>query len=435
MMPDQKILSPAFSVRASTALWWNRLYQSRTGWALADQSVLSAGNFLCNLLLARVLPWGEYGVFAFVLIVFQLLNNFLGALVGFQLAYRGATAGEGELRRLFGGSFLLTLLLQPIGIVVLCLSLLSVRHAGTIPVAICALMAWQLQEIARRAMLAKLRFRAAILGDSVSYLGQVVVMWWLYRTGHLTLETTFLASTFTSCLALIIQMLQVGISRIQLSDVRDALKHGWRLGHWLLLATTVSVLVIPIIPWALAYFHSSHEVARYQALATVLGISHPVIFSISNLIGPSTITAYRTGGLIQAERVSRRYSLQGMALLVPYFLILMVIPEVILRLLYGSDSPYANLGPELRLFVVFYVLLYFMQVLVARMNGLGNTSSSFVSQGAAALATVAITVPLCAYGGLYGASWGRLAQGAAGVCAAMWMWKIVKRAKAREVLS
>jgi O-antigen/teichoic acid export membrane protein len=405
----------------------SRLVKSRSGWALSDQSVLSLGNFLTNLLLARSLPRDEFGQFAFVLAIMQLLNNLHGSFVGFQLTQRGAPAGEGELRRITCASMSITAVLQMAGAVVLTATLWSVEHVNLLLIAIGTLGAWQLQETVRRGLLAKLRYRSAVPGDAICYLGQIVLMWGLARFGKLTVESALLCNLVSSVCALLVQSAQVGLSRFGWVDVAAALRTGWKLGSWLLLANVVGVLVVPIVPWALAYWHGSREVAGFQALATVLGISHPVIFSVLNLIVPSVALAQKSGGIRSAERIMMRYALQGAALLAPFYLVLLIVPEWVLGMLYGRESEYLHLGNELRLFVAFYIMFYVSQVVLAMLNGLGNTSSSFVSQVVTAAASLGVTVPMGARGALWGASWGRLAQGVAGIASALWLWGRCRR--------
>ena len=430
MKADSLTISPTPSLRSGIATAWGRLLRSRGGWALADQSVLSAGNFLSNLLLARSLPTAEFGHFAFVLAVLNLLNNLNGSIVGYQLTIRGAPAPEGELRRYMTAAMGATALLQVVGAAVLAGSLLSIGELRLLPVALATLAAWQLQETVRRALLAKLRYAAAVPGDVMSYLGQVALMWTLARTGHLTVTTALLCGAFSSTAAMGVQLLQVRVAPVGKADLKQTFQQGWHLGRWLLMANVVSVLVVPILPWALAYYQGPSEIASFQALAIVLGISHPVIFSVSNLIIPSAAQARLTGGVAEARRLTIRYALQGAAMLAPYYLGLLLVPELALRLLYGADSPYAHLGGELRLFVLLYVMYYASQVILALMNGLGNTSANFVSQVVVAVVTVGVTVPLGAYYGLTGLCWGRLPQGAAAVAVGVWLWARFRKSPA-----
>jgi O-antigen/teichoic acid export membrane protein len=399
------------------------LLQSKSSWALADQAVLSLGNFLTNLVLARAFGLTEYGVYAFALAMLLFLNNLHGALIGYPLTVRGAAAETRSLQHMLTLSVVLTIFLTLLGGPILAISLWIFGHPGIIPAAILALLMWQLQETARRGLLAKLRYRDSMIGDALSYLGQVTMLWLLSRNGHLTLQTALLVNAGSSAVAMIVQLLQVGMVPFHKRELPGALREAWRLGRWLLLSNAITIFVVPIIPWTLAFFQGAHEVAGYQALATVLGISHPVLFSIVNIIVPASAQARATGGLHAAREAAFQYAKQGACLLLPYYAFLLLFPQLALRTLYGPDSPYVSLTHPLQLFVLFYVLLYASQVLMALMNGTEKTSASFFSQVASAVVTVAIAVPFTAHSGLTGACWGRVAQGAGTVAASMWLWQ------------
>ena len=47
----------------------SRSFLNRTGWAVADQAIVSFGMFAANIILARHLPSWEYGVFVLLLTV------------------------------------------------------------------------------------------------------------------------------------------------------------------------------------------------------------------------------------------------------------------------------------------------------------------------------------------------------------------------------
>src|SRR5688500_4624794 len=64
-------------------------------WPLADQGVVSAGNFLTLVIVARALPArSEYGVFGLALECIFYFNTLQSALVGYPLTVRGATTDD-----------------------------------------------------------------------------------------------------------------------------------------------------------------------------------------------------------------------------------------------------------------------------------------------------------------------------------------------------
>ncbi|GIW76272.1 MAG: hypothetical protein KatS3mg104_1335 [Phycisphaerae bacterium] len=398
------------------------LWQSRSIWAIADQGVLSLGNFLCSMLLARRLPDVEFGIYAFVLTILLQLNNLHGALVGYALTVRGATMDDAHLRRLTAVSIIMTLGLGLIGTGAMSAGLILFGHPSVIPFAVFALMGWQLQETVRRGMLARFRYRGAMLGDGISYIGQVIPMWYLAQKGELTVFNALLINGLASFVAMGLQVFQVRLRRFSYQDFINGCVQSWELGKWLLASNAIAVFVIPIIPWTLAFFHTERDVAGYQAMATILGISHPVLFSVCNIIVPATAKANATGGIRSARSTGLRYAIHAALILGPYYVGLMILPDLALRLFYGAESPYLGLGTPLRLIALYYLLLFISMVVLGLLNGLENTSSNFYSQLTSALATVAIGVPLVMVWGLEGACWARVLQVGVAVIVVLWLW-------------
>src|SRR5687767_3370998 len=76
------------------------LLRSRGGWALADQGVVSAGNFITGVLLVRNLEKVEYGVYFLIFGVLQFLHSLHQSLVTYPLSVRGAVSDQDDLRKL-----------------------------------------------------------------------------------------------------------------------------------------------------------------------------------------------------------------------------------------------------------------------------------------------------------------------------------------------
>jgi len=77
----------------------HRRVLGRGFWSLCDQGVVSSGNFLSNVFLARAISSHDYGTFAILFGVLLLLNNIHAALVTYQLVtmmrrYRARVFGE-----------------------------------------------------------------------------------------------------------------------------------------------------------------------------------------------------------------------------------------------------------------------------------------------------------------------------------------------------
>ncbi len=356
-------------------------------WALMDQAAVSLGNFLTQIILARSLSHSSYGIFALLFGVLLLFFTCQGGLITYPLSLKGATAGKIELRKLAFASFILTVLLAvPLSPIVFgAASVLGVASLSW--AAILAMLLWQIQETFRRALMAHMRHRDAVWGDSLSYLGQAAVLGLLAHRGGMTLERAFLALALTSAAAALLQSVQLGMSLMPVRKIMSLAQEYWSVGRWALFTGVNGAASRQAFPWALALLYGPQEAASFQAVMNILGVSHPVLLSTSNLIVPAASGAHKKGGVRAAWRTSVHYGLVGSAFLVPYLLLLAVWPHAFLSLFYGGLSPYASFGAGLRLAALAYLCGYSASVVMAFLYSLGRSKLVFAaSLGGTALA-------------------------------------------------
>jgi O-antigen/teichoic acid export membrane protein len=426
------------------------LASGRSFWALGDQATLSLGNFLTNIFLLRNLPKQELGEYTIVLSVILFLNNLHTSLVTYPLSITAATGDEELLRRRTRRSIGLTLLLAiPFG-AGLAVAAGGVSGLAIVPWVLAALIFWQIQETLRRALLARLQHLRALPGDAISYLGQAAAVWIVARHGEISVSHAFAIVAITSALAALVQAIQLRIlarpaataSRLPPPehqpldlpnpdplldrDGESAVVHcgfipedvpgtftdqafeHWSLGRWVLLASLLSLISVYATPWVLYHFHGAGEVAAYSALVTLLGVTNPVLTSMANLIVPAVAKIKQERGLSAARNSAVHYALQGAALLLPYFAILVIAPAWVMRMACGAHSPYLAYAHLLRPLVAVYVLIYIVQVSVGFLNGLGKSRWTFFGQFANAGANLLVCLPLAAGVGLLGVIWGGL---------------------------
>jgi O-antigen/teichoic acid export membrane protein len=63
---------------------------------MADQAVVSAGNFVTAILLARAIAPSEYGIFALIYALMLFMVSVHSALVAYGLSLQGAAGTDSE---------------------------------------------------------------------------------------------------------------------------------------------------------------------------------------------------------------------------------------------------------------------------------------------------------------------------------------------------
>lgn len=374
---------------------------SKGFWSLADQGVVSVGNFATNILLARNVVEYDYGVFAILFGVMLFLNSIHTSFVSYPLSVKGATVELPGLQRFTGHSLLLTVLLSLPLMAAAAVAAVVLKRGDLVIWLGGALLFWQVQETLRRALMAHLRYREAIWGDAIHFLGQSAVIfvfaWW----GELNLHVAFVAMCLAAAAGAAIQAIQLGLQRIRRAEWVEFLRISWDLGRWMLLSSLVGVVSLQVVPWVLAYFYGVDESGRLAAITTILGVIHPVLFGISSLIVPAASRALLRGPRA-AWRVGIKYTLLGSVLVAPYYLLVAAIPVVVLRVFYGTGSPYEDLTLALRMLVVCHAVDFLGTMLGGLLGGMGHSRWFFIANLAGMIATAAVSLPLTVLMGING---------------------------------
>jgi O-antigen/teichoic acid export membrane protein len=378
------------------------LMRRRATWVLGDQGVVSAGNYLTVLALARFLPKPELGAFGILLETMLYLNTLQAAIVIYPLTIKGATGQKSNLGRLATMAILFTLALLPILGGATYFSVRAIHSTSIAIAAIAAMLLWQIQETLRRAMISELRFSECVWGDAISYLGQAALLIILGRAGILTLNGAFAIIAVTSAAAIGLQAWQIGLQPVNRSHLRSVAHDFWKLGRWMLLSSTSAIVGWLGYWWTLEWKWGLEACAMFTACAQLLKLANPIINSMSNMITPAVARASTSSGMKSATRMALRYALFGAALISPFVLGLLIFPGTILHLAYGAKSPYLGLTLLLRLTVVNFIVGYIATMLSSWLVGLGHSRLHFYSQINNIVIALLIGLPLTAKFGVYG---------------------------------
>ena len=387
------------------------LANGRGIWALADQALLSAGNFLTNILIIRHLSPDRFGNYAVLFSVVLFLNNLHASLVTYPLSVSAGSDDAEQFRSRVRSALILTALLAiPLGgalaTVAFCIG------GGALAMAVLAAMVlWQAQETLRRSLMARPAARPRHRGRCCQ----------LPRPGRRPAAAGAVGQRHAAdcvcdnrpppaCWPRWCRRRSCSCSPALRSATGGCSRRSnpGRWGGGCSSPSLVGLITVYATPWILRYCHGSKEVAAYQALSNLLGVSNPIITSMAGLIVPAVAQARSRSGIAAARHAAVQYGRQGAALLLPYYALLLLAPTFALRLFYGKNSPYLAFTTPLRLFVVIYSLYYLAQVVFGLMNGLGRSRWSFYAQSCAAIANAAICLPLAAVVGLVGSVWGGL---------------------------
>jgi O-antigen/teichoic acid export membrane protein len=385
-----------------------KLLIERASWTLVDQGVVSASNFLLNVLLARTLSEADYGKFVLFLGAIFVLRSFEYSLISYPLSVRLCVASDEERGGLLGNTILLAVALSLVSVTAMAVGT-TLLEADNIRLPAClCLLCWQAQETSRRCLLADFRYRAALAGDGTAYVGQALVIVLLACLGNITLPSTLYVMSATFAVGALVHASKLRFARLDFSQARLLAREYFSVGKWSLVNYQLVLFRGQLFSWMLAGTVGTAATASLQAGANISGTMTPVILGIGNAIPQVTAHAHRTGGVVGALRAAYGYVLFGLVPVLVICAAAVLMPELLLRTVYGPSSPYLAAALGLQLLAVAGVLDYVADAATKTLFGVqaGRLASLVNAVGAAAAVVLAFT--LIGHLGMVGACLGLL---------------------------
>jgi O-antigen/teichoic acid export membrane protein len=324
------------------------LARNRAVLTLADQAVMSGGNFLMQLLLLRAFTREEFGLYGVGFTVVQFLLNTQAALVTAAYMVHLPKLSE-DARPAYAGSTLVhQLIASACGVAALAASAATLylmdRQPGLGAVLACqaVVLAFVLfRDYARQLSFAGLRVTEALGLDTIFVGVQFAGMGLLAWRGELTAPRAFLVMGLASLLAITVWWFgsaqRFRPSRAQaLADWR----RNWRFSRWIF-ATSLAFLASNLAyPWVLLYFHGPAANGVLSACLLIgFQLINPFILGIGNFIAPRSAHALHEEGLFALQGLVRKVDLLFAAVVGGYFVVLLFAGEWILGLFSGGKYP------------------------------------------------------------------------------------------------
>jgi O-antigen/teichoic acid export membrane protein len=415
-----------------------KLLIEKASWTLVDQGVVSFGNFLLNLLLARTLSEEEYGEFALFLGAIFILRNIDYSLISYPLSLRLCAASDEERAGLLGDTILLAATLALLLVVVLALgtTLLEVDNI-VLPACLCYLC-WQAQETSRRCLLADFLYRAAVAGDGIAFVGQALLVALLAWLDAVTLPAALYVMSVTFGIGAIVHASKLRYAWPDLAEARLLALEYLSIGKWSLINYWLVLARFQLLPWVLAALSGTAATASLQAGLNIANMMNPIIIGIGNAIPQVAAHTYRTGGAIGASRAACGYVLFGLGPMLLISAVTVLMPELLLRMAYGPSSPYLAMAMGLQLLAVAGVLDYIAEMISKTLLGVqaGRLASAVnvVPVGVAAVLAFALIGQLGVFGACLVLLIANLVRATGAVIAIAWLIADERsRAPARSV--
>jgi O-antigen/teichoic acid export membrane protein len=337
---------------------------------LTDQAIVSAGNFGLNILLARSFSEVDYGAFGLIFSFVLFLNTLHQAFVIFPLSVEGAAVAPSRLGYFLALAASLTLLETILFFPVIGGAALSVGRLALFLPASAFMLTWQLQEVWRRALIARGRYATAIGNDFVRYIGTLAALLALSWLRLLSLPSIFLlliAASLVTSWPLLAPLLAEG--RGVRRKLKSELRAHWRMAAPVMGANLLAVLSTQWFLWLLAWGHDLASSATLVALANIVGFAGPVMYGLENILVPEIARQRDSLTFTALKRLMGRCGLAGGLLVTPFFAVVLIWPSLVLHLFYGAHKSYAQFSLALQMLAAAYVTYLIAYILSATLRG------------------------------------------------------------------
>jgi O-antigen/teichoic acid export membrane protein len=306
-----------------------------------------------------------------------------------------------------------------------------------LPACLCYLC-WQAQETSRRFLLADFRYREAVAGDGVAFVGQVLLIAVLLWIDSITLSAALYVMSATFVLGALVHVLKLRLARPDFAELRSLALEYLSVGKWSLVSYQLVLLRVQLFLWLLAAFAGTATTASLQAGLNIANVMNPIIFGIGNAIPQIAAHAHRSGGILGASRAAYPYVLFGLGPILVICAAAVLLPDLLLRTVYGPSSPYLGAAASLQLLAVAGVLDYIAEMISKTLLGVQSGRLAFVVNLVAAVAALALALALIDPLGVFGACLALLVANLVRVIGAMIAiaWLITReKARAQVVLA
>lgn len=390
-----------------------RQLRGRETWALTDQAVVSATNFLTNVMLARFMGLREFGIFALSWMCVLFVNSLQYALVIVPMMSIGPKQVKNDRSAYFGAVVFQELVLVSLSFVLVYAGLnifgrdihhVDVRHLA-FPLAASA-FAYQMQDFVRRYFFATAQSRRAFLDDILSYFPQLPILFALHAAGHLNGAIALWVMSGTSLFGLAVGWMWVEPLQFHWAQIKSVTARHWRLSRWLGLSAVLQWTSSNLFVLAAPLFYGVAAAGVLKASQNLMGATHVWFQGLDNVVPVETARRLHENGVKSMLAYTRSILLKWGGLTFVFAAVMGIAPGLWLRLVYGPQM--AQYGYILRLYALLYVLIFIGGPLRAALQAIEFTVPIFWSYSAMTVFSIALAVPMAKWLKLNGVMLGLL---------------------------
>ena len=380
---------------------------SHVNWALADQAMVSGVNFLTAILLARYLGLEEFGRFTLAWMAVLFVNSIQHAAINSPMMSIGPMQSEAEAPAYYGAVMVQQVVfgILTFAVVWAGVSLGAVQFPGwrvadlALPLA-CAAIAYQCQDFLRRHFFTRGRGITAFTNDALRYLGQLLLLIWLFQTTAMDSARAIWVIAGTAAIAALYGAFLIERPAWSPRTLRTTTSRHWNFGKWLtataLMRWTSGNLFIIFAGVLLG----AAAVGALKAAQTLMGVTHILFMGLENVVPIRAAQHFHDGGKKALLSYLKRVTMWGGGATATVSAVAAIAPDFWLGLVFGDQ--YVEYGYLLRWWALISLLIFLSLSLRFALRAIEHTRAIFWSQLWVVIFTTLFAYPLTKYFDLLG---------------------------------
>ncbi|MEM6725182.1 MAG: lipopolysaccharide biosynthesis protein, partial [Bacteroidota bacterium] len=370
-----------------------------SGIVLADQAIVSGGNFLLGILLARFLGLDQYGVYALLWMVILFGLSLNQAFITKPLLSLGPKIEKadqpGYLSVLHGIQLLYALLAGCLAFGVLLLGgVLDIPvPESSVLISLPFIMVMHLSfDFYRKACFVKGDLPFALVLDGGVFFIQFGGLLLLWQMNKLSVANALWVVLVANSFAVLTSIWRFGLPNFHLTEVKKVVFQHFRFAKWLIGTSVLQWFSGNFFIIAAGGILGTTAVGAVRIVQNVMGLTHVLFLAMENVVPVKAALHFKEGGHRQLFWYLRNMTLKmglpvglmltGMALFAP----------LILSILYGKE--YAGYSFVVVGFCIAYILVYLGHPLRFALRTLEQTKPIFIAYVCGTLFSMAAAYPL-----------------------------------------
>ncbi len=375
-----------------------KFVRTRRTQTLLDQALVSGSNFITGIILVRGLGLIEFGRFTVAYAILLLANSVQLSFISSPMISLGSLCATPEERRhfvrgIFGVQIIfcaIASLLAVVGTLVY----VAFRGRGLsfdflLPFA-AAVVAFLMQDWLRRYYFTVGKPFSSLWNDTISYLGQVVVLLGLWRVHQLTMNSALWSIALTSGAAF-----ALGAVIDRLSCTRQETREAWRRSH----ASSVDLGIANQLQWLVyqgamligASVVGAQAAGGVRATQNIIGPVNVAYQAMENIVPVKAAEEMRRGGIDRAAAFLFRFGATGFVALLIFFSAAALFSRQFLTFFYGRQlHAYAGV---LNLQMLYFLLTWPIRQVSFLYRTINSTRPILIASIIAAAVSLSLVYP------------------------------------------